>query len=431
MPRLSHCLAVIGLLAGTAAALAEDGGASQSASAPAHDWNGIIKGLSSDNFAEREAAQRELDKVPEEEIDAVRLLAQSQKDEEVKARLQTRVAQMQATMDNYFSSGDAKNAAGDWKGAISDYTKGLKRQPTYFLAYLGRANARDDSGDFAGALADYTRAIELNPQFGPSYMNRGLAKSRQGDVDGALADYDKAVGLSPNDADVYFYRAMTRQKKNDLDGGIADYTRSLQLRPAQVDGYFYRGVLKQMKGDDDGALKDFAATIGRNPARGDAHYYLAAIEYDRQAWAPAAVNFRDELAVNASSESARAGLWLARVRQGEQAAATKELQEYLDGRKDTKGGGWSLNICKYLAGRLNEQDFLKAAANADKTKDGQQHCEAYFYLGSVRLLAGDKTAAAADFEKSVATGMLISCYHSAQAELKRLKSGDPVGEKGP
>jgi len=83
---------------------------------------------------------------------------------------------------------------------------------------------------------------------------------------------------------------------------------------------------------------------------------------------------------------------------------------------------WLSKIGAYLAGRMTEAELLKAAENSDKKKDGEQHCEAYFYAGTMRLIAGDKTGATDFLERCVATGVEdFMEYRSAVAELKTLK----------
>jgi lipoprotein NlpI len=77
-----------------------------------------------------------------------------------------------------------------------------------------------------------------------------------------------------------------------------------------------------------------------------------------------------------------------------------------------------------LAGQVTEADFLKAATSVDKAKDAEQHCEAYYFAGTKRLLDGDKATAQDYFEKCVATGVKnFTEYQSAVAELKRLGAG--------
>jgi lipoprotein NlpI len=114
--------------------------------------------------------------------------------------------------------------------------------------------------------------------------------------------------------------------------------------------------------------------------------------------------------------------WLVRARLGEKEAATEELQTYWNSRQTGTLDDWPSKIGSFLTGQLAEPDFLKEAENSDKQKDNEQHCEAYFYAGSKRLLEGDKITATDYFEKCRPTDVKdFSEYQSATAELKSLK----------
>jgi hypothetical protein len=45
-------------------------------------------------------------------------------------------------------------------------------------------------------------------------------------------------------------------------------------------------------------------------------------------------------------------------------------------------------VAAYLLGSLSEADLFTAAASADPKTDRGQHCEAWFYVGMKKLLAG-------------------------------------------
>lgn len=75
---------------------------------------------------------------------------------------------------------------------------------------------------------------------------------------------------------------------------------------------------------------------------------------------------------------------------------------------------------------MSEQDFLDVASASAKTSRQrmEQLCEANYYAGVKRLLAGDKDSAAVLFRKSVATGVKdFGEYIRARSELKVL--GNP------
>jgi lipoprotein NlpI len=116
-------------------------------------------------------------------------------------------------------------------------------------------------------------------------------------------------------------------------------------------------------------------------------------------------------------------VWLIRARLGQQDAATRELQSFLENRKTVTSDDWSSKVANFLTGQLAEPDFFKMSENADKQTDSGQHCEAYFYAGSKRLAGGDKTTATDYFEKCLATGCKgFTEYTSAAAELKFLET---------
>jgi lipoprotein NlpI len=93
----------------------------------------------------------------------------------------------------------------------------------------------------------------------------------------------------------------------------------------------------------------------------------------------------------------------------------------MEHRNTGRPDDWPSKVGHFLAGQLTESDFLQAAANPDTLTDREQHCEAYFYAGSKRLIEDDKTTAADYFKKCMTTELKhFEEYRSAEAELKFL-----------
>jgi lipoprotein NlpI len=94
----------------------------------------------------------------------------------------------------------------------------------------------------------------------------------------------------------------------------------------------------------------------------------------------------------------------------------------LTNRKAGKPDDWLSSIGGFLTGELSESDFLKRAADSDKEQDAVQHCEAFFYAGMKRLIAGDQRPARDDLQKCLATEVKDSLeYQSAAVKLRRLQ----------
>ena len=85
----------------------------------------------------------------------------------------------------YSNQGIEKYEAGNYQGAIDDWSKAIEINPQNAIAYNNRGSAKDDLGDHQGAITDYTKAIGIDPQNANAYINRSKARLNLGDNKGA------------------------------------------------------------------------------------------------------------------------------------------------------------------------------------------------------------------------------------------------------
>src|SRR5262249_1363366 len=94
-------------------------------------------------------------------------------------------------------------------------------------------------------------------------------------------------------------------------------------------------------------------------------------------------------------------------------AATSDPQTQIQSEKPAELRLWPTKVATFLVGELQETDFLNGAEN------GEQRCEAYYYVGAKRLIDGDAGTARTYFEKCTGTECKTSLeYTSAAAELR-------------
>jgi lipoprotein NlpI len=177
-----------------------------------------------------------------------------------------------------------------------------------------------------------------------------------------------------------------------------------------------------MKGDLDGAIADYNPAIERNPKDANTHANRGDVYFMQRNWTNALADYRQCCELNPREQDyPRLGIWLVRVRLGEMEQANKELAAYIDKPPKYAPDVWPAKIAEFLLDRSSESDVFAAAASPDAKKERGRRCEAWFYAGMKRLLAGDKTGAADCFRKCMATDMKDSIdYRLAQAELKAL-----------
>ena len=96
----------------------------------------------------------------------------------------------------YHNRGVARFEKGETDGAISDFTKAIKKNPRYGMAYYYRAMVYSRKKEYDQAIADYTKAIEIDQQrFAVAYAERALIYYVKKEYDKAWADVHKAQSL--------------------------------------------------------------------------------------------------------------------------------------------------------------------------------------------------------------------------------------------
>lgn len=290
----------------------------------------------------------------------------------------------------YYNRGLLEANKGDLDKAIADINRAIQLGPKFARAYNDRGTIKAAKKDINGAIEDFSHAIRLSPEFVDAYINLGSAEADRGNLDEAIANFNKAVRLDPGFVQAFEDLGSAKATKGDLDGAIADYNHAIQLDAKDIAAFEKRALTKQLKGDFGGALGDLII-CGELAPPGEGRDY-------------------DHLSS-----------WLVRVRLGQAAEANRELAAYLGSRRDTAGADWVSKIGRFLLDQIGESALLADATSSDAEKARAQQCEAWYYAGMKRLLAGDKKAAADCFNKCLSTQeTTFNEYILARAELKSL-----------
>jgi tetratricopeptide (TPR) repeat protein len=157
----------------------------------------------------------------------------------------------------YFNRGTTYLDMNQFDLAIADFDKAIQLDPNYAKAYNSRGNAYRDKEQYDLAIADYNKAIELDPKDVDAYSGRGGAYYLKMQYDLAIADLSEAITLDPTHAFAYLVRGWTYDKKMQYDLAIADYSKVIELAPKYAQGYADRATAYYAKGQKDLAIADF------------------------------------------------------------------------------------------------------------------------------------------------------------------------------
>ncbi|MCB0405061.1 MAG: tetratricopeptide repeat protein [Bdellovibrionales bacterium] len=99
---------------------------------------------------------------------------------------------------HYYEEGVARFDAGDYSGAIKQYTEALKYSPKSFHVFYSRGSAKFELKNFRGALQDYQQGIRLNPTSARCYFFSAMANLKIGRTAQATKEFKKSQELSKN-----------------------------------------------------------------------------------------------------------------------------------------------------------------------------------------------------------------------------------------
>jgi tetratricopeptide (TPR) repeat protein len=97
--------------------------------------------------------------------------------------------------EHYYSQGDKKADASNYREAIIDFDRAISLNSQYVRAYVGRGRSKYELKDYPGAIFDYKQAISIDPQYASAYFNLALVKAKSNDLKGAISDMQQAVKL--------------------------------------------------------------------------------------------------------------------------------------------------------------------------------------------------------------------------------------------
>jgi len=303
----------------------------------------------------------------------------------------------------HVNAGIQKLKDGDNEGAIAEFDKAIELKPDEGPLYRLRADAKQRMLDYDGALADLGVAVKGNDLDG--LYRRGLLLRAMGECEKAIADFSAILDKAHQWVPGYLERAQSHSvlghyKEALTDLEVAKYLLESNVQPLQS-LYMARGRVYFLKGDLDAATADFDKAVELAPKSGSACFARAMYRHDAGHFADALADYRKALELDAGAhEYARLYLCLARVRQGEQDAARKELADYIDGREVKDD--WFVDVASFLVGRRTQEQLFAAAKSDNRWKTRERLCEAHWYAGATALAAGDTDGARALLEQCVA-----------------------------
>lgn len=328
---------------------------------------------------------------------------------------------------NTFNEGIKKYAAGNYRGAITDFTKAIEQEPKNAGAYVNRSAAKSMLNDHEGALADAEKALSLtpannkavrsaacirkavvflsqqrftesikqsdlaiqaNPKSDEAFVNRAIANGLLNNFQIAIQDLDRALQLNPQYAYAYHLRGDYKRMLKNTKASIADYTKAITLNPAFVNSYINRGAMRAEAQDLKGAAEDFTKITQLTPDNLAAWLNRGLVYFQLKDFKAAIKDFDAVIRRDSGSMHAYQSRAASYHALGEYNNAIKSYTEAL--RRNPQDIKAFLNSTTDLNVSLNQKNFT---AN-----------QLYLSRGEARAQIGDTVGACKDLQKAFKLG---------------------------
>ena len=269
-------------------------------------------------------------------------------------------------------------------------------------AYVDFGIDNGRKGNLDGAIAAFATAIKLDPKYSPAYYNQGFAYLLQNKTDEAIANFNQVISLSPNFRDAYYHRGCLYGEKGDFDAASRDFLQVVKIDPHYAPAHYQNGHVLYFRGNLSGASEEMDNAIRINADSPYPYFIRGLIRNVQGRRLDALGDFQKSFGLGYAA--AAFWVWAMQNESGLAEGAKQDLTSARAKPDKFQPGAWPTHIADFLLGKLSE-DQMVAKAKTDNADDtAQQTCQAWFYAGMARRVAGDEPGARAAFTKAVATG---------------------------
>jgi len=167
---------------------------------------------------------------------------------------------------------EEKYDAGQYKEAVKDYDKAIKKDNKNSDFFLGRGKCYDKLGDYSKTMRDYTSAIDLDNNNLQAWKLRAALYASKGDYIKALGDYKISTTINKTDTAVFFKMFDLHSLTGNLSSAEEDLNKVIAIDPKIASAYYKRGLLFSRRENIPHALDDFSTAIKADPGYSAAFY---------------------------------------------------------------------------------------------------------------------------------------------------------------
>lgn len=167
---------------------------------------------------------------------------------------------------------EEKYDAGQYKDAVKDYDRAIKKDNKNSDFFLGRGKCYDKLGDYSHTLKDYSTAIDLDNNNLQAWKLRAALYAGKGDYIKALGDYKICTTINKTDTGVWYKMSDLHVLTGNLSSAEDDLNKVIAIDPTIATVYYRKGMLFIRQANTAKGYENFSTAIRANNSYAQAYY---------------------------------------------------------------------------------------------------------------------------------------------------------------
>ncbi len=158
------------------------------------------------------------------------------------------------TSDEFLNSGIDKHNNKDYKGALIDYSKAIKKDKNNAFAYYNRGLIELATNDLKSALSDFNKTIELKNTYVDAYYSRATVYVNMKDYKKAISDLDLVINENEKFPNALTLRGQLHFGMENKVACCKDFERAKQIGDKSADQYLSKYCGNKQQGGESLSL---------------------------------------------------------------------------------------------------------------------------------------------------------------------------------
>ncbi|HSO48612.1 MAG TPA: XrtA/PEP-CTERM system TPR-repeat protein PrsT, partial [Rhizobiaceae bacterium] len=279
----------------------------------------------------------------------------------------------------YLSTGDVKQAASFFSGAVASDPKNVRGQ-------LGLARLKAGEGKVAEAASEVERIASANPDSLDAQLLLGEIKLATGDRPGARAALQRAVEVSPASPGPRLHLISLLITDNQLDAATAQIAAARAARAPEIPLQYSEALIAYGKKDLAKAREIAQQVLKRAPGHVQSLVLTGAIDFQEKRYAQAESELQSAVSQAPNHIGARALLARSYLATGKPARAVETLSPVVNVSKEVDPAMLMLvGEAHFANGDMKQATALFEKASQSKA----QQPLAQMRLGQIAMVSGD------------------------------------------